>query len=161
MNKLLFALLNELTDLKKMKKTMILMLLFLVTIGYAQEWKTDFEVAKNEASIQNKTILLVFSGSDWCGPCIKLDRDIWQSAEFKEFAKNNLIMERADFPKKKQNQLAPELKKKNQDLAEKYNKDGLFPLVVILDKNGKILGKTGFKNVSPQEYSTLIKSFIK
>ncbi|MBP6180980.1 thioredoxin family protein [Flavobacterium sp.] len=144
-----------------MKKTMILMLLFLVTIGYAQEWKTDFEVAKNEASIQNKTILLVFSGSDWCGPCIKLDRDIWQSAEFKEFAKNNLIMERADFPKKKQNQLVPELKKKNQDLAEKYNKDGLFPLVVILDKNGKILGKTGFKNVSPQEYSTLIKSFIK
>jgi thioredoxin-related protein len=144
-----------------MKKTMILMLLFLVTIGYSQEWKTDFEVAKNEASTQNKTILLVFSGSDWCGPCIKLDRDIWQSAEFKEFAKNNLIIERADFPKKKQNQLAPELKKKNQDLAEKYNKDGLFPLVVILDKNGKVLGKTGFKNVSPHEYINLIKSFIK
>ncbi|MFV5693194.1 thioredoxin family protein [Flavobacterium sp. LT1R49] len=144
-----------------MKKTMILMLLFLVTIGYSQEWKTDFEVAKNEASTQNKTILLVFSGSDWCGPCIKLDRNIWQSAEFKEFAQNNLIIERADFPKKKQNQLAPELKKRNQELAEKYNKDGLFPLVVILDKTGKILGKTGFKNVSPQEYITLIKSFIK
>jgi thioredoxin-related protein len=144
-----------------MKKTMILALLFLVTIGYSQEWKTDFEVAKNDANTQNKTILLVFSGSDWCGPCIKLDRDIWQSAEFKEFAKNNLIIERADFPKKKQNQLAPELKKRNQELAEKYNKDGLFPLVVILDKTGKILGKTGFKNISPQEYITLIKSFIK
>jgi thioredoxin-related protein len=144
-----------------MKKTMILVLLFLVTIGYSQEWKTDFEVAKNDANTQNKTILLVFSGSDWCGPCIKLDRDIWQSAEFKEFAKNNLIIERADFPKKKQNQLPPELKKRNQELAEKYNKDGLFPLVVILDKTGKILGKTGFKNISPQEYITLIKSFIK
>lgn len=137
------------------------MLLFIVTIGYSQEWKTDFEAAKNEATAQNKYILLVFSGSDWCGPCIKLDRDIWQSAVFKEYAKNNLIMERADFPKKKQNQLAAELKKSNQDLAEKFNKDGMFPLVVLLDKNGKVLGKTGYKNVSPQEYITSIKSFIR
>ncbi len=137
------------------------MLLFLVTIGYSQEWKSDFEAAKKEASAQNRNILLVFSGSDWCGPCIKLDRDIWQSAAFKEYAKNNLVMERADFPKKKQNQLPVELKKNNQDLAEKFNKDGLFPLVVLLDKNGKVLGRTGYKNVSPQEYITLIKSFIK
>jgi thioredoxin-related protein len=144
-----------------MKKTMVLMLLFLVTIGYSQEWKSDFEAAKKEASAQNRNILLVFSGSDWCGPCIKLDRDIWQSAAFKEYAKNNLVMERADFPKKKQNQLPVELKKNNQDLAEKFNKDGLFPLVVLLDKNGKVLGRTGYKNVSPQEYITLIKSFIK
>lgn len=144
-----------------MKKSMIIMLLFIVTIGYSQEWKTDFEAAKNEATAQNKYILLVFSGSDWCGPCIKLDRDIWQSAVFKEYAKNNLIMERADFPKKKQNQLAAELKKSNQDLAEKFNKDGMFPLVVLLDKNGKVLGKTGYKNVSPQEYITSIKSFIR
>jgi len=137
------------------------MLLFVVTIGYSQEWKTDFTVAKNEASSQNKNILLVFSGSDWCGPCIKLDRDIWQSAEFKEFAKNNLVLERADFPKKKQNQLAPELKKINEELAEKYNKDGMFPLVVVLDKNGKVLGKTAYKNVSPQEYIAMLKSFLK
>jgi thioredoxin-related protein len=144
-----------------MKKIMVLMLLFAVTIGYSQEWKTDFTVAKSEASSQNKNILLVFSGSDWCGPCIKLDRDIWQSAEFKEFAKNNLVLERADFPKKKQNQLAPELKKINEELAEKYNKDGMFPLVVVLDKNGKVLGKTAYKNVSPQEYIDILKSFLK
>lgn len=144
-----------------MKKIMLLMLLLVVTIGYSQEWKTDFTVAKNEASSQNKNILLVFSGSDWCGPCIKLDRDIWQSAEFKEFAKNNLVLERADFPKKKQNQLAPELKKINEELAEKYNKDGMFPLVVVLDKNGKVLGKTAYKNVSPQEYIAMLKSFLK
>ncbi|WP_035672335.1 thioredoxin family protein [Flavobacterium sp. 83] len=144
-----------------MKKIMVLMLLFAVTIGYSQEWKTDFTVAKSEASSQNKNILLVFSGSDWCGPCIKLDRDIWQSAEFKEFAKNNLVLERANFPKKKQNQLAPELKKINEELAEKYNKDGMFPLVVVLDKNGKVLGKTAYKNVSPQEYIDILKSFLK
>ena len=144
-----------------MKKTMVVMLLFFVTIGYSQEWKTNFEVTKTEANNQNKNILLVFSGSDWCGPCIKLDRDIWKSAEFMEYAKNNLILERADFPKKKQNQLSPEIKKQNQSLAEKYNKDGMFPLVVVLDKNGKVFGKTGYKNVSPTEYISLLKSFIK
>ena len=137
------------------------MLLFIVTIGYSQEWKTNFEVAKIEATNQNKNILLVFSGSDWCGPCIKLDRDIWKSACFMEFAKNNLILERADFPKKKQNQLTPEIKELNQSLAEKYNKDGMFPLVVVVDKNGKVLGKTGYKNVSPQEYVNILKSFLK
>ncbi|MFE3849034.1 thioredoxin family protein [Flavobacterium sp. LB3P45] len=144
-----------------MKKTMVLMLLFFVTIGYSQEWKTNFEVTKTEANNQNKNILLVFSGSDWCGPCIKLDRDIWKSAEFMEYAKNNLILERADFPKKKQNQLSPEIKKQNQSLAEKYNKDGMFPLVVVLDKNGKVLAKTGYKKVSPTEYVDLLNSFIK
>ena len=144
-----------------MKKIMLSMLLFIVTIGYSQEWKTNFEVAKTEATNQNKNILLVFSGSDWCGPCIKLDRDIWKSACFMEFAKNNLILERADFPKKKQNQLTPEIKELNQSLAEKYNKDGMFPLVVVVDKNGKVLGKTGYKNVSPQEYVNILKSFLK
>lgn len=144
-----------------MKKIMLSMLLFIVTIGYSQEWKTNFEVAKTEATNQNKNILLVFSGSDWCGPCIKLDRDIWKSACFMEFAKNNLILERADFPKKKQNQLTPEIKELNQSLAEKYNKDGMFPLVVVVNKNGKVLGKTGYKNVSPQEYVNILKSFLK
>lgn len=144
-----------------MKKIMLSVLLLTVAIGYSQEWKTNFEVTKTEATSQNKNILLVFSGSDWCGPCIKLDRDIWKSVEFMEFAKNNLILERADFPKKKQNQLTPEIKELNQNLAEKYNKDGMFPLVVVLDKNGKVLGKTGYKNVSPTEYIALLKSFLK
>lgn len=144
-----------------MKKIMLSVLLLTVAIGYSQEWKTNFEVTKTEATSQNKNILLVFSGSDWCGPCIKLDRDIWKSVEFMEFAKNNLILERADFPKKKQNQLTPEIKELNQSLAEKYNKDGMFPLVVVLDKNGKVLGKTGYKNVSPTEYIALLKSFLK
>lgn len=144
-----------------MKKIMLSVLLLTVAIGYSQEWKTNFEVTKTEATSQNKNILLVFSGSDWCGPCIKLDRDIWKSVEFMEFAKNNLILERADFPKKKQNQLMPEIKELNQSLAEKYNKDGMFPLVVVLDKNGKVLGKTGYKNVSPTEYIALLKSFLK
>jgi thioredoxin-related protein len=103
----------------------------------------------------------VFSGSDWCAPCIKLDKSIWQSAEFKDYASSNLILERADFPKKKQNQLDAGIKKQNEGLAERYNKDGIFPLVVVLDSKGEVLGKTSYKNVSPKEYIAVLNSFIK
>jgi thioredoxin-related protein len=144
-----------------MKKVMVLMFLFVVSLGYSQDWKTNLDLVKKEAVSQNKPILLVFSGSDWCAPCIKLDKSIWQSAEFKEYAATNLVLERADFPKKKQNQLDPDLKKQNEGLADIYNKDGIFPLVVVLDSNGKVLGKTSYKNVSPKEYIELLNSFIK
>ena len=144
-----------------MKRKMLVILFFIGTIGYSQDWETDFNLVKQEAVSQNKPILLVFSGSDWCTPCIKLDKNIWQSVEFKKYAADNLILERADFPKKKQNQLEAQIKKQNQDLAEIYNKDGIFPLVVLLDKTGKVMGTASYKNVSPTEYITLLHSFIK
>jgi thioredoxin-related protein len=146
---------------KKMKKLMVLMFFFIISLGYSQDWKTDFEKIKTEASSQKKPILLVFSGSDWCAPCIKLDKSIWQSAEFKEYAATNLLLERADFPKKKQNQLDGEIKKQNEVLAERYNKDGIFPLVLVLNAKGEVLGKTSYKNVSPKEYIAVLNSFIK
>jgi thioredoxin-related protein len=104
---------------------------------------------------------LVFSGSDWCAPCIKLDKVVWQSEEFKKEAEKNWVTYKADFPKKKANQLAPELTEANKKLAEKYNKNGSFPLVVLLDKSGKVIGMTGFKNVSAADYITLLHSFEK
>lgn len=143
-----------------MKIKILIMSFFMMTIGYSQEWKTNFEEAKKEAIEQHKPILLVFSGSDWCAPCIKLDKMIWQSEEFKQYAEANLILERVDFPRKKQNQLEAELKKQNEELAELYNKDGIFPLVVVLDSAGKVLGKTSYKNVSPNEYIEILKSFM-
>lgn len=143
-----------------MKIKFLALLFFMMTIGYAQDWKTNFEEAKKEAVDQNKPILVVFSGSDWCAPCIKLDKMIWQSEDFKQYADANLILERADFPRKKQNQLENQVKKQNEELAELYNKDGIFPLVVVLDSSGKVLGKTSYKNVSPNEYIEILKSFM-
>ncbi len=144
-----------------MKKSILILFVLIGSIGYSQDWKTDFSLAKKEAVAQNKPILLVFSGSDWCAPCIKLDKSIWQSAEFKKYASDNLILERADFPKKKQNQLEAVIKQQNQDLAEIYNQNGVFPLVVILDKTGKVLGTTSYKNITPTAYIDLLKSFLK
>lgn len=144
-----------------MKNKMAFLLLFMATIGYSQNWNTDFTHATTAAIEQNKPIILVFSGSDWCAPCIKLDKSIWQSEAFKSYAATNYILERADFPKKKQNQLAEEIKKQNESLAEKYNKEGIFPLVVVIDGKGKVLGKTSYKNVTPNEYIETLNSFLK
>jgi thioredoxin-related protein len=144
-----------------MKKRWVIIALFMVTFGYSQNWKTNFEEAKKEASDQNKKILLVFSGSDWCAPCIKLDNVVWKSDAFKSESEKNWVIYKADFPKKKANQLTTELAESNNKLAEKYNKSGSFPLVILLDKTGKVIGMTGFKNVSASEYIQLIHSLEK
>jgi len=80
-----------------------------------------------------------FSGSDWCGPCIKLKRDILDSPEFLNFATTNLALVRADFPRLKKNQLDKKQTGMNEALAEKYNQEGKFPLTVLVGTDGKVL----------------------
>jgi thioredoxin-related protein len=144
-----------------MKKIIFAMLILVSNYGLAQNWQTDFEEAKRIASEQNKNIIIVFSGSDWCAPCIKLDKNIWQSEAFKSEAAKEWVLVKANFPRKKANELSKEQTEHNRKLAEKYNIEGSFPLVVILDKSGKVLGKMGFKNVTPEEYITMIHSLEK
>jgi thioredoxin-related protein len=144
-----------------MKKIIIFLLMLSASVTYSQSWNTNFELVKNEAVSNNKTILLLFSGSDWCAPCIKLEKNIWQSAEFKKYADENYVISRADFPKKKQNQLPLELQSQNKKLAEKYNPEGVFPLVVVIDKTGKVLGKASYQNVSPSDYIAMLNDFVK
>ena len=144
-----------------MKKGFIIVFVFINFLSYSQNLKTNFEDAKKEAMEQNKNILLVFSGSDWCAPCIKLDNVVWKSEAFKAEAEKYWAIHKADFPKKKANQLSPELTESNNKLAEKYNRNGSFPLVILLDKTGKVIGMTGFKNISATEYIQLIHSLDK
>lgn len=142
-----------------MIRRFFLTIFFVSSLSFGQNWKSDFEEAKATALAENKNILLVFSGSDWCAPCIKLDKVVWQSEAFKNECEKKWVIYKADFPKKKANQLSTELTAANKVLAEKYNKNGSFPLVLLLDKNGKVKGVTGFKNVSASEYINLIHSF--
>jgi len=144
-----------------MKKLLFTLLILVSNFGFTQNWQTDFEEAKKIASEQNKNIIIVFSGSDWCAPCIKLDKNIWQSEAFKNEAAKEWVLVKANFPRKKANELSKEQTEHNRKLAEKYNIEGSFPLVVILDKSGKVLGKMGFKNVSPEEYITMIHALEK
>lgn len=141
----------------------IIIALFIIFLGsgiiFAQDWQTDLAVAKEMSKAGDKPIILVFQGSDWCAPCIKLEKKIWSSEEFREYASDHFVMLLADFPRKKQNRLPVEQKNKNEQLAETYNPNGYFPLVVVLDKDGRLLGQTGYKNISVKEYINLLESF--
>ena len=130
----------------------LLVLLMSLTTTFAQEWQTDFTVAKDVASKENKPIILVFQGSDWCAPCIKLDREIWSTDTFIKYAKQNYVLLQADFPRRKQNAVSDTQAASNAKLAETYNKNGIFPFVVVLDSNGKVLGETGYKKTTPENY---------
>jgi len=138
----------------------LLLLLGIFVVGNAQEWETDFNKAKKIAAKKGLNILLVFSGSDWCAPCIKLEKNIWESEAFKKYAQENLVLLKADFPKKRGHKLPKEQQEKNDTLFEKYNTIGAVPFVVILDKTGKVLGTNGYKDISPAEYINEIKSSI-
>ncbi|MFK7782931.1 thioredoxin family protein [Psychroserpens sp.] len=138
-----------------------LSMLFAITSVSAQEWITDFEKAKAMASADDKTIVLVFLFSYWCAPCIKLDKEIWQTQEFQKYANDHFIMLQADFPKRKKNALTEVQQQHNNKLAEQFNTKGYFPYVVILDSEGNQLGSTGYKKTTPSEYIKLLNSFIK
>ena len=131
-----------------MKKIALGIIVFISSFCFSQEWQTDFEAAKKQATDANKTIIVVFSGSDWCAPCIKLDKNIWQSDAFKTEAANNWVLVKADFPRKK-GKLSADIITRNKELAGIYNKQGVFPKMVLLNANGKIL-KTweGFDNAT-------------
>ncbi|MES2517228.1 MAG: thioredoxin family protein [Bacteroidota bacterium] len=119
----------------------LLSIIFLIALSFnsSTEWTTDFAKAKTEANSEHKYILLNFSGSDWCGPCIKLKKEVLDSEEFLQYAATKLVLVRADFPRNKKNRLAPELTKHNEALAEKYNNEGKFPLTVLIDSEGKVV----------------------
>jgi thioredoxin-related protein len=102
-------------------------------------WKLNFSEARAEAESSHKMILLNFSGSDWCGPCVKLTKDVFGSAEFTDYAEENLVLVRADFPRQKKNQLDKNQVALNENLADQYNKKGVFPLTVLIDTKGKVL----------------------
>lgn len=145
-----------------MKKVFLIAFALLVTVGcYAQEWQNDFAKAKEIASKADKPIILVFQGSDWCAPCIKLDREVWSTEAFKKYASEYYVMLQADFPRKKKNELTETQTKANAKLFEKYNKNGIFPFVVVLNSKGEVLGETSYKKTTPENYIKGLNAFIK
>lgn len=129
--------------------------------AFAQDWQTNIDTAKALAKKGNHNIILVFQGSDWCAPCIKLDKEIWSTAKFQELAKNHFVMLQADFPKRKKNQLSDSQTAHNGKLAEKYNPNGYFPYVVVLSPEGKVLGSIGYEKSTPEDYFKKLTAFEK
>lgn len=123
-------------------------------------WNGNFNNTIKQAKASDKNVLINFSGSDWCGPCIRLKREIFESDAFADYAGENLLLVRADFPRQKKNKLSAEQVKLNESLAERYNPSGKFPYTVLVDENGKILKSwDGLPKESAKEFVKEIAKF--
>jgi thioredoxin-related protein len=116
-----------------------LLLLLPVFLVFQNQWHNSLEEAEKIAQKEHKYILLNFSGSDWCGPCIRMRKEIFESPVFKQMADTELILVNADFPRNKRNQPSAAQQKINDEMADKYNAQGKFPYTLLLDYGGKIL----------------------
>ena len=136
----------------------LLGVLILAQLVYASNW----DDTKAQAKQENKLILLKFSGSDWCGPCIQLQKVIFDDPVFEQFAHEKLVLFKADFPRLKKNQLPKEQQAINDQLAETYNPEGEFPCMVLIDAQGNTLRKWhGYDNKhTVQDYMADVNAFI-
>lgn len=132
----------------------------LLTTGV--DWLTNFDSAKRTATENHKQILLNFSGSDWCAPCIKMKKEVFESEAFMSIANNKLVLVRADFPRSKKNKLSPEQTKHNEMLAEKYNPEGKFPLTLLLDADGNVIKEwDGYVFASQEKFIADLRQAVK
>ena len=137
---------------------MVVMSLAVAVSMGAEGWLTDFEAAKKLAGEKNLPILADFSGSDWCGWCIKLDKEVFSQKAFKDYAAGNVVLFLADFPSKKKQD--DKVKKQNKKLSAEYKVKG-FPTVLLLDSKGKVLAQTGYRRGGAEGYVAHLKGILK
>ena len=113
---------------------------FVTTVTRGSEWQTDYEQALATAKAAKKCVLLNFTGSDWCGPCIQMERTAFSKPAFLDYAKQNLVLVAVDYPRLKE--LPEKVTKQNERLMHQYSIGG-FPTVILLNPDGKILGQLG------------------
>ena len=124
-------------------------------------WGSDIDAARSEALQKDATVLIVFSGSDWCKPCIQLHRELFETEVFRQYAEQHLVLVKADFPYRKKNKLSEEQTAHNEKLAARYNPEGEFPLAVFTNEQGKVLGTFGYdKAKSPEDYIREFKKLL-
>lgn len=142
-----------------MKLLLTLLLLSSLMNGYSEGNKLT--LAEQKAQAEHKLVLLNFSGSDWCGPCIRMHKEVFQSESFKQYSNDHLIMVNADFPRLKKHQLTPEQQQENDGLAEKYNTEGVFPFTLLLDCKGNVIYTwKGFYDQGAEAYTNEVKMLV-
>ncbi|WP_052362165.1 thioredoxin family protein [Geminisphaera colitermitum] len=112
-------------------------------------WLTDYPAAVQQAAAEKKRLLLDFTGSDWCHWCIQLDKEVFSRKAFVDYATQNLVLVKLDFPADKPQSDA--LKEQNMTLARKYEVQG-FPTIVVLDSSEKELGMLGYQPGGPKKW---------
>ena len=117
-------------------------------------WLTNFETAQARARSEKKLLLIEFTGSDWCPPCIMLERQVFSQPDFKDYAAQHLVLLEVDFPRMKE--LSVEQKAANEKVAEQFGIDG-FPTVIILDSSGRKIGELGYMPGGPKPFIAAVE----
>lgn len=117
-------------------------------------WLTDYDQAVKTAKETKRPILMLFTGSDWCPYCVKLEKNVLSKTEFKKYAKDNLVLLYLDFPRRKY--ISGKQKAHNQQLRDKYDISG-YPTAVLIDAEGKQLGKPFHGTKTAEGYIKLIE----
>jgi thioredoxin-related protein len=112
-------------------------------------WMTDLPKAQAKAKTESKLVMLDFTGSDWCGWCIKLHKEVFSQPEFADYAKKNLVLVEVDFPRSKPQ--SAELKKANAALQDKYKVEG-YPTIIVLNGEGQKVGELGYQPGGPKAF---------
>lgn len=147
------------------KLTVLLFLLSFISLNsldtIAKEkklvWNDNLEKAVAVAKKEDKAILINFSGSDWCKWCKRLDAEVFSQKEFINYAKKNLVLVKIDFPQYTQQD--PKVQSYNREVAQMFRVQG-FPTVVVIDKNQKLAGYTGYQEGGAGNYIKYLKSVL-
>jgi len=126
----------------------------------ASGWVSDLSAAQAQAKASGRPILAVFSGSDWCKPCIMYEQEVFAQPEFAAYAKDKLVLAHFDFPRLKKNQPSAAQIKLNETAAAQLNREGDFPLAVVLSPEGKVLAKTGYIAGGPAAFEAYLKTIV-
>lgn len=146
-----------------MKKLLLTIstMLAVAGLGLAGEatWLHDFDAAKKQAKAENKPIFINFTGSDWCGWCIRIEKEIFSKKEFQDYAKDHLVLMEVDFPKKKKQ--SAEVKAQNKKLDKEFKIEG-YPTLFLLNAEGKKESEDiGYREGGAEAYVKHLKSLLK
>lgn len=149
-------------NLKKLPFLFVLLILFFIGCNNAQSsdnlsWKTNLEQAIAEAKENHKAVLVNFTGSDWCIWCKRLSDEVFQQKEFEEYAKENLILVKLDFPRSIPQ--TDETRMYNNNLAQRFGIEG-FPTIILINSEGKMVARTGYRPGGAAKYVEHLKSYL-
>ena len=123
-------------------------------------WLLDLSAAQAQAKATNRPLLAVFSGSDWCKPCIIYEQEVFSKPEFMAYAQDKLVLAHFDFPRLKKNQPSAAQLKLNEAAASQLNHEGDYPLAVVVSPEGKVLAKTGYIAGGPAAFEAYLKKVV-
>ena len=125
--------------------------------GPPLEWQTSWDAAAEKAEKLDRPVFVNFTGSDWCGWCIRLHDEVFAQRPFREYSSENLVLLEIDFPQSKQ--LPEEHSRANHELAEKYSVLG-FPTILLLDSQGAELARTGYQPGGSEAYVEHLQALL-